>query len=168
MNSRHVDEGWRLQLGKALRFEGTVDLVGVGNPIRGDDAVGLEVVSRLRSAHGSSPRGIKIHPAEQMPERLLSKLASTSDRVIVFDAVEASLPPGAIVCRSLGDAKHGFFATHNVPLKLIPGLGPRLADFYVVGVQPESLEVTEGISDAAAEAVDGIADFFAEWLEEGR
>ncbi len=157
--------GWRRQLEAALDFDGTVDLVGVGNTMRGDDAVGIEIVSRLRSRLGGSPKGLKIHPAALMPERLLSKIASSSHRAMVFDAVEASRPPGSIVCRRLSETKYGFFATHNVPLKLIPGMEPRLRDFYIVGVQPASLGVGEGISDAAARAVESIVKFFTERAE---
>ena len=160
--------GWRRQLDAALEFDGTVDLIGVGNPIRGDDAVGVEIVSRLRSKLGGSPKGMKIHPADRMPERLLSRVASTGDRAIVFDAVEASQPPGAIVCGRLSDTKYGYFATHNIPLKLVPGLEARLGDFYVVGVQPESLELREGVSDAARKAIELIVDFFEERMEESR
>lgn len=161
MSEQQDDQEWRRMLEEALRFEGPVDLVGVGNTIRGDDAFGVEVISRLRSSPSGSPQGIRVHPAAQMPERLLSKLASTVGRLIVFDSVEVSRPPGTMVCRRLGDTRYGFFATHNVPLKLIPGLGPRLADCYVVGVQPESLEVKEGLSAPVQAAVETIVGFFA-------
>lgn len=159
------DGGWRHSLGQALQCDRPIDLVGVGNLLRGDDAVGIEVASRLRSRLGRSQKRFKVHPASQTPEMVLSKLAATAARVVVFDAVEASSPPGTIVCSSLGDTKYGFFATHNVPLKLVPGVGSRLDDFYVVGVQPLSLEVTEGLSEAAGRAADAIVDFIAATAE---
>lgn len=168
MSERKTDREWSRQLDDALRSDGVVHLVGVGNPVRGDDAAGIEVASRLRSRLGRSPRGMKVHPDVPMPERLLSALASTTDRVVIFDAVEASLPPGSIVCRRLGDSKYGFFATHNVPLRLVPGLEQRLGDFYVVGIQPESLEVREEISDSVNAAIDDVVDFFAEREEKAR
>jgi hydrogenase maturation protease len=152
---------WISVLGDALDCDFTVDLVGVGNDIRQDDALGLEISSRLRSRLGRSPKRLKVHPPVKMPERLLSKLASTSRRVVIFDAVETSKPPGTIVCRKLGDTKYGFFATHNVPLKLIPGIEERLGDFYIVGVQPERLEVGEGLSSVVDLAVDKIVNYIA-------
>ena len=167
MSGQELGGDWRSALGGALEFSGTIDLVGVGNPIRGDDGVGIEIASMLRSKLRGA-RGLKVHPAAQMPERLLSRLASTAQRVILFDAVEADRPPGAIVCRKLRESRYGFFATHNVPLKLVPGLAARLDDFYVVGVQPESLEVKEGISDAARAAVGTIVEFFVARSEVGR
>ncbi len=141
---------WEAVLGEAVaQTEGSTDLVGTGNPLRGDDAVGLEIVSRLRAGLGPAPaRGLRIHEASLAPERLLSRLAASSGRIVVFDAIQASAAPGEIVCASLADTKYGFFATHNIPLRLVPGLAERLDDVLVVGVQPESLEVGEGLSDA--------------------
>ena len=141
-------EDWQTRLEGAFgKSGGSTDLVGVGNSLRGDDAVGLEIALELRSKLGSTPsRGVRIHRASLMPERLLSKLASKSGRIVVFDAVEASKPPGEIVCSKLGDTKYGYFATHNIPLRLVPGLADRQQDVYIVGVQSQSLEVGEGLT----------------------
>jgi hydrogenase maturation protease len=125
----------------------------VGNPIRQDDAVGLVVVSLLRKKFGGSPRPwLKIHRASSDPERLLSKFSSKAERMIVFDAVDAGRPPGTIVCANLADTKFGFFATHNVPLRIIPGVAERLEAVTVVGVQPKSIDVVEGLTETVSEA----------------
>jgi hydrogenase 3 maturation protease len=138
-------------LGGAL--EDKVHIMGVGNPIRQDDAVGLEIVSSLRRRLGSrpSPRFV-IHPPSLMPERLLSGVAAKGGRLMIFDAVEANRQPGAIVCASLADTKFGFFATHNVPLRLIPEVAGNLERSFVVGVQPEWLDVGEELSAVVTEA----------------
>jgi hydrogenase maturation protease len=142
-------------------------LVGVGNELKSDDAAGLEIVSSLRKMLGVSPApGVKIHPCTPMPERLLSRLASGEGRVVVFDAVEASAGPGQVIFRSMGDTKYGFFGTHNIPLKLVPGLGEHLGDFFLVGVQPESLEVGLSLSETVRESVDEIVAVVAEGVAE--
>lgn len=148
-------EGWERAaqswLGDAR--DGPAHLVGVGNPIRQDDAVGLEIVSSLRRRLGSRPSpNVVIHPPSLMPERLLSRVAAEGGRLMIFDAVEANKQPGAIVCASLADTRFGFFATHNVPLRLIPEVAGNLERSFVVGVQPEWLDVGEGLSATAAEA----------------
>ena len=97
-----------------------------------------------------------IHPPTGSPERQLSKVASQGSRTLVFDAVEAGKEPGAVVCASLADTKFGFFATHNVPLKLVPGVAEHIGQTFVVGIQPMSLDVGEGLSQtvrAASESV---------------
>jgi hydrogenase maturation protease len=140
-----------------------VHLMGVGNELRRDDAVGLEIASSLRRELGASPApGVKIHPSTLVPERLLSKLASAGGRIVVFDAVEASARPGEIVFRPMADTKYGFFGTHNIPLKLIPGLEGHIGNVFLVGVQPASLEVGSGLSGAVRESVRDIVGVVAE------
>ncbi len=137
----------------------TVHLVGVGNPIRGDDGVGLEVARALRRDLGAHPRpGVWIHPPAFSPERLLSKVSSDGGRLTIFDAVEASMAPGALVFAHLSDTKYGFFATHNLPMRLIPGLAANLDSACVLGVQPGSLEVREGLSESVSRARDRLVD----------
>ncbi len=160
-------ERWEEMLRKAIaQTEGSTDLIGIGNPLRGDDAVGLEIVSRLRAGLGPVPaKGVRIHEASLAPERLLSRLAAASGRIVVFDAIQASVAPGEIVCASLADTKYGFFATHNIPLRIVPWLAERLDDVLVVGVQPDSLEVGEGLSDAVEAAAGRIVNAVSRALE---
>ena len=155
---------WRERLRETIAdSRRPVHLVGVGNELKTDDAAGLEIASGLRSRLGVSPApGVRIHSFTQMPERLLSKLASGRGRIVVFDAVEASAKPGEVVFRPLADTKYGFFGTHNIPLKLVPGLGERLGDLYLVGVQPESLEVGIGLSETVRQSVNEIVAVVAE------
>jgi hydrogenase maturation protease len=138
-------------------------MLGVGNPIRGDDGVGLAIASELRQTLGPRPSGrLRIHGEARSPERILAKIASSAGRIVIFDAVEASRAPGDIVCCRLSESKYGYFATHNIPLRLIPGLESRADDTYLVGVQPLSLEVGEGLSpvvrDSAARIVAAVTD----------
>ena len=133
--------------------DGVVHLVGVGNPIRQDDGVGLEIVSKLRRSLGPVPRaGLRIHAPTLNPERVISKVASRGERLVLFDAVEAGKKPGSIVCACLGETKFGFFATHNIPLRLIPEVKDNLESIYVVGIQPESVDVGEGLSEPVRRA----------------
>jgi hydrogenase 3 maturation protease len=155
-------DGWKPLLSHAISTGSEVDLVGVGNPLRGDDGVGLAIVAKLRRRLGARSGNLRIHEPSSMPERLLSRLALEGRRVVLFDAVEAASPGGQIVCSKLSETKYGYFATHNVPLKLIPGLESRPEEIYIVGVQPESMEVGEGLSPAATKAAESIVDFVAD------
>jgi hydrogenase maturation protease len=158
---------WSSRLREAVADGRTpVHLVGVGNELRGDDAAGLEIVSKLRSRLGTSPaRGVKIHARSPMPERLLAKLASDDGRIVIFDAVEASKQPGEVVFCRLSDTKYGFFATHNIPLRLVPGLAQRKSDTFLVGVQPASLEVGGGLSETMRESVQRVVEVVTEGVE---
>jgi len=156
--------GWRGMLLETIADPSSqVHMMGAGNELRKDDAVGLEIIASLRSRLGSAPApGIKIYASSPMPERLLAKLASKGGRILVFDAVEASGMPGEVVFRSLADTKYGFFGTHNIPLRLVPGLTARLDDVFLVGVQPASLEVGLGLTCEVRESVRDIVGVVAE------
>jgi hydrogenase maturation protease len=163
-----VRRGWRSKLHSVLAAQGSVNLVGVGNPIRSDDGVGLAIVSQLRSKLGHHPVGrVTIHGPSFMPERILSKVASEGGTVLIFDAVEATRNAGAVICGALRDTKYGYFATHNIPLRLVPGLAERADCVYVVGVQPGSLEVGEGLTPAVSASANLVVNAVAEEVRAG-
>ena len=91
-----------------------------------------------------------------MPESLLSRLDSANDRVLIFDAVASGGPPGQVILASLGNSRFGFFATHNVPMRVLPGLAANPSNVFVVGIEPESLEVGEELSDIARASADDL------------
>jgi len=126
------------------------------------------IASELRRTLGATPaKGYRIHKTTPTPELLLSKLALKSGRIFIFDAVEASKKPGEIVCTTLSESKYGYFATHNIPLKLIPGLDSRSDDVYLVGVQPLALEIGEGLSDVVADSAARVVATVTSALEAG-
>ena len=85
---------------------------------------------------------------------------------MVIDAVEAQKKPGTIVCARLSETKFGFFATHNVPLRLVPGVAENAADTYVVGIQPDSVGVGEGLSDVVKGSSMKLVAMIASLVEE--
>jgi hydrogenase 3 maturation protease len=150
-----------------LGGSGTTHVFGIGNPIKQDDAVGLEVVSSLRRRLGpASRKAVRVHGLSSNPERTISDLASKGERIVVIDAVEAQKKPGTIVCARLSETKFGFFATHNVPLRLVPGVAENAADTYVVGIQPDSVGVGEGLSDVVKGSSMKLVAMIASLVEE--
>ncbi len=139
-----------------------LDLVGIGSPIRRDDSVGLHIVESLRRRVGSSPAPfVKIHAPVLNPELTLSRIVRHSGRVVVFDAVEADRPDGSVVFATLEQTKFGFFATHNVPLRLLASLFTDPADVGLLGIQPQDIEVGEGLSDRVRTSADSVVEVVA-------
>jgi hydrogenase 3 maturation protease len=162
--SNTVRNGWRRQLSEYLSVPaGRVHLIGTGNQLRGDDAVGLYIVGRIRKLYGRFlPAGVKIHPASLNPEMLMSKVGMLQEKMVVFDAVECNSSPGTIICSDLTDTKYGFFATHNIPMRLIPSLSAGSGTALVTGIQPLSLEVAEGLSGPVRTSADEIVRYLGE------
>ncbi len=168
MRFAHPRDSWRERLREAVSERPVpLHMVGAGNTLRTDDGAGIEIISKLRSRLGPAPvPGLEIHDAAQPAERLISRLSAEPGRIMVFDAVEASKAPGEVVFCRLSDTKYGFFATHNVPMKLIPGVAARERDIYLVGVQPSSLEVGEGLTEAVRASVEEVVSIVARGVGE--
>ncbi len=145
----------------------TVHVFGVGNPLRGDDAVGLHVAESLRRRLRGRSRGVKVHPQSANPELEVSAAASKGERVVLIDAVEARREPGAIVLARLSETKYGFFATHNIPLRLVPGVASNAGDTYIIGVQPESVEVGERLSEVVRMSKERLVAMIVDAVEAG-
>lgn len=145
-----------------------VELIGFGNPIKNDDSVGLYITKKLRVLYGSRPgKGILIQRCVVRPERLLTAAIASGKRAIIFDAVECNKPPGSIICSRLTDSRYGYFATHNVPLKLIAGLEEKSDGCWVVGIQPGNVEIGEDLSPIVKSSADSIISAFSKALKEG-
>jgi hydrogenase maturation protease len=70
----------------------TICVVGVGNALRGDDAVGLEVARLL---DGTLPDGVRLVECEGEPVSLLTSWEDC-DTAIVVDATESGQEPGTV------------------------------------------------------------------------
>ncbi len=148
--------GWRGDVARCIAgVARPIHFVGVGNGLRRDDAVGLVAASALRRVLGRGvPKWVVIHD-EDKPERTFSKIPD-GQGVLLFDAVQSGSAPGSIICTTLSDTRYGFFATHNVPLRLLPGLSERADRVYILGVEPGSLDVGEGLTSKVKDSVDAL------------
>jgi hydrogenase maturation protease len=69
-----------------------IDVIGIGNDARGDDAVGLEVARHLRH---DAPAGVNVEEIHGEGIRLLDHLTGR-EAVIVIDASYSGAAPGSI------------------------------------------------------------------------
>lgn len=140
-----------------------VVVLGVGNPLMGDDGFGIEAVQRLQE-RWTLPESVHCVDGGTWGMALLPEF-DRADVLIVLDAIECSRTPGTVV-RISGE---------NVPRRLPPHLSPHeinlhelfaLADLrgtmpetvVALGVQPERIDWEVGLSPAVARALDSVAD----------
>ncbi len=153
-----------------------IAVVGIGNPERGDDGLGVEFVRRLaaRGWKGTVVAGVT-------PENISGWLAALNPALVVaVDAVEMGIPAGG---RRLldGEAVAAVSAsTHGCSLSLLLGFWERAtaARTVLLGVQPARAAARgRGLSREAEGALrrleeefsvpDRTPGFIAEYLETG-
>ncbi len=129
-------------------------LVGVGNPLRGDDGVGSLLARRL-VARGAG----RVLDAETVPENFLGTLLEDpADLILLVDAVEQGARPGTCCmgpARILGERCS---STHAPSLLLMARmLEARRKEVWLLGIQPGSTEIAAPLSEpvrAAASALE--------------
>jgi len=153
---------------------GSVTVLGVGNPIMGDDGVGLELLAAVRAARPSpsvefvdgGTGGMELLPVVQ-----------TASHLLILDAV-AGDNPGTVV-RLDGDQIPRLLAAKLSPHQMglldvfaaARLLGREPGIVAVVGVVPAAVEVRLGLTPAVAAGLDEATAVACavldDWLAEG-
>jgi len=121
----------------AARLRGRVTVVGIGNPLRGDDAAGCLVARGLRPAPC-----LQSIVAEEVPESHLGSVtASRPDTIVLVDAVDMGAPAGSLALVEASDLNGFTPTTHHVPLDILARWLAREtgADVVVAAVQPRRI-----------------------------
>ncbi len=141
-----------------------VVLIGVGNPMRGDDAVGVAVIQRLQE---NPIPGVLLLNAETVPESYIGKVENhRPTHVLLIDAANFGGRPGDT---RLIDSMHiGMQAvsTHSLPLTIFityieKSLG---VEVLLLGVQPKAVMFGEEMTPELVEASERIAGTLHEIL----
>ncbi len=134
-------------------------IIGVGNPLRGDDGVGPRLVALLRSR--PLPPGVVAIDGGTGGFSLLFLLEEGWERVIIVDAADVGRAAGEFVrftpeeVHLAREAKP--LSLHNAGLSevlaLAEALGRPLPPIVLFGVQPASLDWREGLSEEVERAL---------------
>jgi hydrogenase 3 maturation protease len=144
-------------------MSGTI-VLGIGNPLGGDDAAGSLVVDMLnqrrRGAKTFFPPEITAIDAGTAPESYTSVIRRhRPDLLILVDAADMSLPPGTL--RTITPEKISVlsFSTHSMPLSVfISYVGEFCGKVVLVGLQPEQTQTCAGISTAVHKSVKDLTE----------
>jgi hydrogenase maturation protease len=145
-------------------------IVCVGNPWRGDDAVGLDVARRLR---GTLPAGADLEEREGEPTALIDAWEGAQVLWLV-DAVSSDAPAGTIhrLDASEQELPAELFraSTHHVGLaeavELARALGRLPARTVIYGIEGERFEVGKELTLAVATAAERVAEAVREEVVE--
>jgi hydrogenase maturation protease len=152
--------------------DGPVLVIGVGNPLRGDDGVGVRIALAL--AELELPEGVSVVDGGTGGLDLLFDL-ERAERVILIDAAEMGCPPGearVFPGDQVADAPgvrfastHGFGVAEVLALARSLGLTPEVT---VIGIQPVDAAYRDGLSEALASRVPEYVELATGLLADGR
>jgi hydrogenase 3 maturation protease len=132
-------------------LKGKILLFGIGNTLRGDDALGPLMVERLKGAADA----VCIN-GENAPEKFVGKIIRENpDTLLIIDAVHLDLEPGHYEILNSQQLESTGFSTHDISLKmLIDYMKTEIqSKIYILGVQPSTLHFSQALSPAVEQAV---------------
>ncbi|MGQ9629310.1 MAG: hydrogenase maturation protease [bacterium] len=121
------------------RLKGRVVVVGMGNPMRGDDGLGPILAENLRGRVRA-----EVIDAGVAPENYLGPIIEMKpDTVLILDAVHFGAPPGTIGIFEASDLSILHFSTHGASPQLFMRILVEggISNVVLVGVQPQSVDL---------------------------
>jgi len=141
----------------------SVLVLGLGNPLRGDDGIGPRVVEEL--TRRGLPEGVTALDGGTAGLDLLQTLEGW-ERVVVVDAADVGREPGQFVrfrpdqvrLAQAADRFSLHYAGLSEVLALADALGRTLPEMVIFAVQPAEIGWGEGLSQAVEAALPALAD----------
>ena len=150
----------------AAGLQGTVVVLGIGNPLRGDDAAGSLVARQVAKLPG-----VCVIDAQDVPEDYLAQVVSQRPRMIVLiDSVDLDARPGSVAFLE-SDQLAGYWpSTHRMPMSMLMRILEQETHAHIVGIgiQPAHTEFLKPLSDDVAESVAQVAGMLNDALARGR
>ncbi|HMK07909.1 MAG TPA: hydrogenase 3 maturation endopeptidase HyCI [Anaerolineales bacterium] len=134
-----------------------IAFLGIGHPLRRDDAAGVEVCDRLRPALGSRTDVLVVNGGSA-PENVVGALRRFApDQVIVLDAARMGQAPGTVRRIDPSDPHAWGASTHTLPMPVFcryleETLGCTVT---LIGIEPADTSFGEGLTPEVQAAVEG-------------
>ena len=130
-------------------------VIGVGNPLMGDDGLGIAVLEELREGWTFEPH-LELLDGGTWGMNLLPHVEGAR-RLLLIDAIRARAEPGTLVVLEKDEIPR-FLATklspHQIDVKEVLALaelrGTMPDEMVAIGLQPHSVEMRASLSPAAA------------------
>ncbi len=135
-------------------------ILGVGNELRGDDAVGPTLVEALQGKTAAA-----LVNAGDMPEDYWAVLEATRPEVVlIVDAVALGSAPRDVALIEIDQLGGAHLTTHNTSIAVLAqALRERIAcDILVIGIQPQDLSLGMPMSRCVRATVDCLVHLFAQ------
>jgi len=173
-NKRDID--WLKTLKKEISPGTKIVLCGVGNELRSDDGIGPAIVRLLgeRREFPSSGKttimeygNVLLINSGENPENFLGIIEKFQPASVIFlDATNLNSPPGTVALVSPEEIDSSTISTHRFPLSFSVDYLQKVtgAKILVLGIQPLSCQLGEGLSPLLLKACQEIASNLQEIL----
>ena len=131
-------------------------LLGVGNRLRGDDAVGSLLVERLQGKVD-----ILLIDAGDVPENYIGPIEeSAAEIVLVVDATDMGAKIGDMAIFDIEQVQGMSVSTHTANLGLLFKVIPpeRRPQVIMLGIQPGNIEIGQGLSEPVSATLELIEE----------
>jgi hydrogenase maturation protease len=155
-----------LKLSNAVR---QVLILGLGNPLMGDDGIGVRIVEEVKGL--GLPDEVTVIEGGTAGLDLIP-LMEGYQRVIVVDAADLGHPPGAVVRFTPSEVQlhtaDAPLSPHQIGLGEVLALAEALrlapAELVIIGVQPSRIEAGLGLSPEVERAIPKIVEIILDEL----
>jgi len=141
-------------------------VLGVGNRLRGDDAIGSLVTDKLGKFEG-----LMVIDCATTPENYIEPVVRLApERILIVDACDFGGKPGEFRLFEREDIERlaaGLLSTHTLPLSMTVALLEQQLKtrIQLLGVQPERIDFGEKLSEPVAESTPALVRFITDWAE---
>ena len=126
--------------------------VGIGNVLKSDDGIGVYIAQQIREKEK-----IKALVVEVSIENYIGKINRIPHDVLIFiDAVNFQQEPGFFSLLTPGEIMDYTVTTHNISISKL--LGFFRSPLWILGIQPQSLSLGEGLSEPVKKQADLILE----------
>src|SRR6266487_36808 len=138
-------------------------VLGLGNLLRSDEGLGVRAVERIQERY-TLPAHVQLVDGGTLGLDLLCFLEEAG-RVLILDAALTDGPPGTLL-RAIGDEVPAFLGLHTSPHEIaLPDLlaitqlrGTTPGELVVLGMQPETIVLGWGLSEAVEAHMDALVE----------
>jgi hydrogenase 3 maturation protease len=153
------------ELEKWLKHCRKLVIVGIGNPLRGDDALGLHILKELE---GKVPPNVKLIEGETIPESFIEEIEQPRPSHVLFvDAAHFRAEPGKTKLFPAHKIAGVPISTHAMPLFILAEVLQKdtSAKVALLGVQPKTVELSETLSPELTKATRKIVELLKNAVE---
>ena len=138
-----------------------ITIIGIGQSLRGDDAVGLTAVQLWQDTHPATAKKVRVELVENPGIGLLN-LLEDADAAILVDAVYSGSLPGIIHSlkeKDLADFLDGADSAHGWGVAETLALGRQLDtenmpdQIVIIGIEIGQIEFGEGLSSTVLDVI---------------